>query len=109
MGKKGIHLLKCWSHLLVGYFFSPNVLLTGFWALLSTKLVKGCARYHHVWGSHTEPCKVTDSQGAINLYSVPFGTTTLLSTPLISVQVYLNSTSQEKKGTIYLAFDMVGF
>lgn len=52
----------------------------------------------------------TDSQGSVNLYYLLFGTTALLSTAeLISVQVYLNSTSQEKKGTIYMTFGMVSF
>ena len=59
-----------------------------------------------------EACKVslTDSQGSTNPYFVLFVATALLSTAaLISIQVYLNSTSQEKKGTIYVTFDMFSF
>jgi len=49
----------------------------------------------------------TAKQGSINLYLVSFGTTTLLSTAgLISIQVYVKSTSQEKKGTVYMMFDI---
>lgn len=107
MGKKGINLLSSvYIYNLKKYF---NVFLTGFLSSVEDKAYKTwCSA-----SSHLRPLYLqgqTDSQGSINFYFVIFGTTAPLDTAgLNSLQMYLNSTSQEKRGVLHMTFNMFSF
>lgn len=108
-GKEGSSLIKV-LFLFAG-FFSFSVLLTGLLSSFEGKACKRlCSASSHLRRLYRAVQGHADTPGSLHLYSVLFGTAAPLSTAgLISVQVYLNSTSQEETGTVCRTFDVFGF
>jgi len=106
-GKEGNSLIKV-LFIFADFFFT--ILLTGLLNSLEGKAYKrlgpASSRLRQL---HQAVQGRTARQGSISPDFMLFAMTVLLSTAgLISMQVYLNSTSQEKNGTVYTTFDLFG-